>query len=155
MGAKIGEATGAVPISVAEALSHALRETRAARVAVITPYDDQGNKRVRASIEAEGIAVGAIHGMGFSNVMEMAAVTSEEIYTFAQSRIGPTVPGDALVFVGTNYRAMSALSVLKFTYDVPMVTSNFAALQAVKRELDRLRERELAPPPATTHPKSS
>jgi hypothetical protein len=31
------------------------------------------------------------------------------------------------------------------TYDVPIVTSNLAVLQAVKRRLDDLREREMSP----------
>jgi maleate cis-trans isomerase len=53
------------------------------------------------------------------------------------------VRGEALFIAGTNYQAMGALSLLKMTYDVPIVTSNFAALQAVKRQLEDLRERDM------------
>ena len=59
----------------------------------------------------------------------------EAIYSFVQAHIGPRVPGEALFIACTNYRAMSALSLLKVTYDVPIVTSNLAALQAVDKEL--------------------
>jgi hypothetical protein len=48
---------------------------------------------------------------------------------------------------------MSALSLLKIAYDVPIVTTNLATLQAVKRKLYGLRQREMAPAarrPATT-----
>ena len=47
------------------------------------------------------------------------------------------MPGDALFLASTDYHAMSALSLLKIAYDVPIVTSNLAALQAVKRKTAR------------------
>jgi maleate isomerase len=139
---RIGEATGAEPISVIESVNHALRETRARRVAVVTPYIDELNTRIAASIEAEGIEVTAMHGMGISNNFDIAAVTPEQIYDFVQARIGPRVPADALFLSCTNLNALSALSLLKIAYDVPIVTSNLAALQAVGRRIDALRERE-------------
>ena len=97
------------------------------------------NRRIKVCIEAEGFEVSALHGMGVQDA-ETAAITPEAIYAFVQSRIGPRVPGDALFLSSTNYQALGALSLLKITYEVPIVTSNLAMLQAVKRELDRLRE---------------
>jgi maleate isomerase len=141
---RIREITGAVPVSLVAAVTRALRDTRASRVAVITPFGDRVNQRVKAGIETEGIEVSAVHGMGISD-RDIASITPEAIYSFVQSCIGPRVPGDALFLCGTNYPAIGALSLLKMTYDVPMVTSNLAVLQAVKRRLDDLREREMAP----------
>jgi maleate isomerase len=140
---RIGEVTGAMPISVLASVNRALRDTQASRIAVVTPHTDAVNQRIKASIEAEGIEVSAIHGMGIST-FDPASVTPEGIYSFVQSRIGPRVKGDALFLACTNYHAMGALSLLKVTYDVPIVTSNLAALQAVKRTLDDLRERAMA-----------
>jgi maleate isomerase len=139
---RIGTVTCAVPVSVVASVNQALRDTRAARVAVVTPYTDTVNQRIKASIEAEGIEVSAIHGMGIFS-FDTASVTPEGIYSFVQSRIGPRVKGDALFLAGTNFHAMGAVSLLKVAYDVPIVTSNMAALQAVKRTLDRLRERAM------------
>ena len=150
---RVGELTGAEPISVVESVNQALRDTRATRVAVVTPYTDDMNWRIKTSIESQGIAVSALHGMGLS-AAKSATVTPESIYSFVQSRIGTRVPGDALFIASTDYHAMSALSLLKIAYDVPIVTTNLAALQAVKRKLHGLREREMAPAtarrPATT-----
>jgi len=39
---------------------------------------------------------------------------------------------------------MSTLSLLKISYDVPIVTCNLAVLQSVKRELEDLRQKDLA-----------
>ena len=141
---RIRDITGAVPVSLVASVARALHDTRAARVAVVTPFGDRVNQRVRAGIETEGIEVSAMHGMGISNG-DVASITPEAIYSFVQSSIGPRVLGDALFLCGTNYPAMSALSLLKMTYDVPIVTSNLAVLQAVKRKLEDLREREMVP----------
>jgi maleate isomerase len=143
LGEQIARVTGAVSISVRAAVNEALRNTRAARLAVVTPYDDQANKRIKAGVEAEGLTVSAIHGMGMS-ASDSAAVTPDAIYAFVQACIGPRVPGDALFVADSNFQAMSALSLLKITYDVAIVTSNLAALQAVKRQIENLRQREMA-----------
>ncbi len=140
---RLGETTGARPISVIESVNRALRELRAKRVAIVTPYVDELNSRIRESVEAEGIAVSAIHGMGISNNFDIGTVTPEQIYDFVQSRIGPRVPGEALFLSCTNFNALSALSLLKMAYDVPILTSNQAALQAVRREIDVLRQAEM------------
>lgn len=139
---RIAALTGAETISVAEAVNQALRDSRAARVAVVTPYSDDVNQRLKADLEAEGIEVSALHGMGLSNT-EVASVTPESIYSFVQARIGPSVRREALYLACTNYHAMSALSLLKVAYDVPIITANLATLQAVKRRLHALRDRGL------------
>lgn len=140
---RLGKVTGAVPISVIEAVNRSLRETGARRVAVVTPYVDELNRRIAASIEAEGITVSAIHGMGISNNFDIATVTPDDIYDFVQANIGSRVPGEALFLSCTNFNALSALSRLKMAYDVPIVTSNLAALQAVRNEIYQLRQGDL------------
>lgn len=150
--ARIGEVTGSTPISVIESVNVALRATYAKRVAVITPYIDELNQKIRASIEAEGIEVSAMHGMGISNNSDIAAVTPDEIRDFVTSKLGPRVPGEALFLSCTNLNAINALSLLKLAYDVPIVTSNLAALQAVQRQIDALREAAIQPAGATLSP---
>ena len=57
---RVGELTGAEPISVVDSVNQALRDTRATRVAVVTPYTDEVNRRIKAGIESEGLAVSAM-----------------------------------------------------------------------------------------------
>jgi maleate isomerase len=140
---RIGELTGAVAVGVHAATFDALREAHASRVAVVSPYNAAMNRRLAASLEAGGMTISALHGMGLSE-FESAALSADAVYTFVQSSIGPRVRGDALLLAGTNVAAMSALSLIEISYDVPVVTSNLAVLQAVTRELRNLRQRELA-----------
>ncbi|HEY8684749.1 MAG TPA: Asp/Glu racemase [Chloroflexota bacterium] len=140
---RIAGVTNAAPVSVIASVNKALRDTRATRVAVITPYADELNLRIKASVEAEGIEVTAMHGMGITNNFDIASVSPDEIVDFVRSRLGARVPGEALFLSCTNFHAMNALSALKIIYDVPMVTSNLAALQAVKEQIAGLRQSEL------------
>jgi maleate isomerase len=150
---RIAKTTGVTTVSLAASVSQALRDSHASTIAVVTPYVDDVNRRLKARIEADGIAVSAIYGMGLPDEdSEIGAVTPETIYSFVQAHVGPRVPGEALFLSCPNYQALGALSLLKITYDVPILTSNMAVLRAVKRELDQLREGALkgGPYPSST-----
>jgi maleate isomerase len=136
--ARIGRVTSSVPISVIASVNRDLRKTGASRVAVITPYVDELNARIRASIEAEGFEVACLHGMGITTNFDIAEVTPPQIVEFVRGRLGPRVPAEALFISCTNFNAIGALPALREIYDVPIVTSNLAALNAVRRELARL-----------------
>ena len=140
---RIGEATAATAIGVGAATLQALRDTHASRIAVVSPYADETNRRLAGVLEAGGVAVSALHGMRLSSDQRIG-MTSAAMYAFVQSRLGPRVAGDALLIVDTIIPAMSALSLLKISYDVPIVTCNLAVLQSVKRELENLRQKDMA-----------
>ncbi len=138
--ARIGSVTGSVPISVIASVNRELRATGAKRVAIITPYVDELNVRIQASVEAEGFEVASLHGMGITTNFDIAEVKPPQIVEFIRERLGGRVPADALFISCTNYNAISALPLLREVYNVPIVTSNLAALNAVRRELARLGE---------------
>lgn len=136
---QVSTATGAETLSVAASVVQALRDTRATRLAVVTPFTEDVNVQIRTFLESQGFEVPALHGMGIAKE-GVASVTAESIYAFVQARVRPSGQAEALYLAGTNCRAMSALSLLKVAYDMPIVTANFAALQSVKRRLHALRD---------------
>ena len=140
---RIGAATNAIPVSVIASVTESLRDTRASSVAIITPYVDELNERIKSSVEAEGFEVTAMHGMGLSHNFDIAQVTPHEIVNFVREHLGARVPADALFISCTNLNAINTLSELRLSYEVPIVTSNQAALQAVNRVLNELRQRGL------------
>jgi maleate cis-trans isomerase len=137
--AEIERATGAPAISAASAVVETLRSARARRITVVTPYGAARNLRVKGALESAGFEIASMHGMDVRQA-DMASLTAEEVHTFVQTQADPRAPGEALLLYGTDSPAMSTLSLLKLTYDVPIVTSNQASLQVVKRILDGLRE---------------
>jgi maleate cis-trans isomerase len=139
---RLAATTGTETVTVRSALHESLREAHVRQVTLVTPGDDRLTEQLASDLEASGIAVAAVHGLGVS-AEESASIPSDEIYDLVRSHVGLRVAGDALLLAGTNVQAMGALSLLKMTYDIPIVTSNFAALQAVKRKLDGLRDRRM------------
>jgi maleate cis-trans isomerase len=140
---RLAVTTGAETVTVRAALLESLREGQVRKVTLLAPGDDRSTRQVASDLEAAGVGIVAAYGLGVST-SESAEVPAEAIYDLVRSHVGPRVGGDALLLAGTNFQAMGAISLLKMTYDVPVITSNFAALQTVKRKLDGLRDLRFA-----------
>ena len=123
-------------ISVIESVRDTLDANGSGRVAVLTPYLDELNQPIRASIEADGrLEVVAIHGMGIRHNLDIGRVGVRGIVEFARQTLGASLDADTLFMSCTNLQAVSALPLLEEAYGVPVVTSNRPALDAVHVEL--------------------
>lgn len=142
----ISDVTGKPTVSVIESVRNRLAALEARRIAVLTPYIEELNVRIKASVEDDGIEVASIHGMGISVNFELALVEPREILAFAREKLGSRPQVDALFISCTNYQAVATLPQLRQAYDLPLVTSNQAALEAVSRALG------LEPAEAAAHP---
>jgi maleate isomerase len=148
---RISELTGAPVVSTIGAVRAAIEASGAASVGVITPYVDELNEKIKASIEDDGIDVAAISGLGITDNFQIAEVAPDAIVAFAVEALGPlAVEGNIdLIFAScTNFGAMAARPAIAERLGVPVVTSNQAALAAA---VDRLRTL-WSPPPSSTSP---
>jgi maleate isomerase len=128
--ARIADETGAETFSVAASVRAAIRAAGGRRVGVITPYVDSLNEKIRESLEADGLAVAAIHGLGITDNYSIADVEPERIAEFASECFaGSDI--DLLFASCTNFRALDAREEIHAALGVPVVTSNHAALAAV------------------------
>jgi maleate isomerase len=126
----IGKRTGAHVVSVMAAVRRAILSHHADRVGVITPYVESLNDKIRASLEAEGLEVVGIQGMGIAENLEIGRVEPERIAQFAVDCFG-RLDIDLLFASCTNLRALEARERIEQALEVPVVTSNHAALEAV------------------------
>ena len=127
--AKLADITGAPTIGVMSSVLQALDVAGAKRVAVVTPYIDALNAKIAASLTAHGLEVVSIHGLGLTVNFEIAQVSPEEIVAFARRKLGG-LRADCVCVSCTNFRAMEALPALRSAFDVPVITSNQATLEA-------------------------
>jgi len=135
---RISELTGAPTVSTIGAVRAAIEASGAARIGVITPYVDELNEKIRASIEADGTQVAAIAGLGITENFEIAEVSATEIVAFAERALGPLAADGAigLVFAScTNFGAMAARPAITERLGLPVVTSNQAVLAAAVARL--------------------
>ncbi len=126
---QISALTGAPTVSTIQAVRTAIQRAEARRVGVVTPYVDELNDRIRASIEADGVEVVRIAGLGMTENYEIARVPADRITAFAAETLdGLDID---LVFAScTNFGAMEAIPELAARLRRPVVTSNQAVLAA-------------------------
>lgn len=131
---RISQQTGSPTVSVAASVRRTINAKKPDRVGVITPYVDSLNDKIRESLEADGVSVTAIHGLGISENFTIAEVEPERIVSFATECFSP---GDIdLLFAScTNFRAFDAREELEQAFGVPVVTSNQAALSVALDEV--------------------
>jgi maleate isomerase len=126
--------------SVAAAVRAEIQRIGAKSVTVITPYIGELNALVRDSLETAGITVACIHGLGIIDNFAIASVGPEELVRVAR-RYYRRHRSDALFISCTNLRALETVEELEDELDVPVITSNGAALRAVLTIVDDLRRR--------------
>ena len=132
---RITEISGVPTISVIRSVQRVLGEASGNSVAVLTPYVDELNQRIQASLEDDGFNVTAMHGMGITTNFDIAQVDPLAIKAFAQECFGKEPPADSLFVSCTNFQAVTARPMLQELYGIPVVTSNHAALEVVRRAL--------------------
>jgi maleate isomerase len=138
---RISDLSGAPTVSVIASVRQAITASGARRVGVVTPYVDALNQRIRESVEADGVAVAGIAGLGISDNFEIATVPQERIVDFAERTLRDL--DIDLAFVScTNFPAVTALPELERRLGLPVVTSNQAAIAAMLRLLTAAPARE-------------
>lgn len=127
---RIASETGAETFSVADSVRRVITARNARRIGVITPYVEALNEKIRESLEADGLEVTAIHGLGITDNFAIADVAPDRIVELAVERFG--AGGIDLLFAScTNFRALDARDRIEQSLGVPAVTSNQAALELV------------------------
>lgn len=127
-------------VSVAAAVRAEIQRIGAGSVTVITPYIEELNAFVRDSLEAAGVAVAGIYGLGIVDNFAIASVAPEELWSVAR-RYYRRHRSDALFISCTNLRALETVERLEVELDVPVITSNGAAVSAVLTILEDVRKR--------------
>ncbi len=128
---RIGVAAGAEVVSVTQAVQETITRHGASRVAIVTPYVDALNDRIRASItDACDVEVPVIAGLGIDDNRAIGAVAPADIVGFAEDVLRD-VEADLLFVSCTNFRAVEAIPVLEQRFGIPVVSSNQATLDKV------------------------
>lgn len=126
---RIGEVTSAPVVSTIASVRSAIRTAGAEKVGVVTPYVDELNDKIKASVEADGVQVVKIAGLGMTENYAIARVPPERIEEFAVEQLGG-IDIDLIFASCTNFAAMAAMEVITKRMNRPVVTSNQAVLDA-------------------------
>lgn len=131
IGEMIQAGTGAGAITVLSAVLTQLRRIAGRRLAVFTPYVEDLTNSIAASLAEGGCAPVKAVGMGIQANLDIGRVTPEEIADFVERQMEGCAADSAFLSC-TNWRAIEAIEPLQRKLGIPIVTSNQAAIDAVK-----------------------
>jgi maleate isomerase len=127
---ELSEETGIPVVSTIVSVRRAIGRRGSRRAGVITPYVDELNEKIKESLEADGVEVVGIEGLGITENFAIAQVRPEDIVDFAE-RSFADADIDLLFASCTNFRALDAVDAIQNRLGVPALTSNLAVLEGV------------------------
>lgn len=87
--AELADVTGKPVVTTAHSMIAALRHLGAQNIAVVTPYLDLVNERLKAFLEHSGIGVKILESFRAQSVDELAAITPQQIEALVHSTMRP------------------------------------------------------------------
>lgn len=126
----LGEIAGCETLGVINAAERTLTRTKARRLAVLTPYNEDLTQSVAKAV-SEGREIVGAFGLGITDNVKLADPTPHEIYKFGEEKLRD-LDFDAIFISCTNFRAYEALSLFQARFGVPVVTSNQAVIEEIR-----------------------
>jgi len=144
MTAQIQRKTGIPTISSATAIIEALKVLRIKRVALATPYTEDVNEKEKGFLEAHGVRVTRMKGLGYSKPMKSYPLTLKETsgmgllepyvaYKLAKDLDSPEA--DGVLISCTGLRTIECLDALEENLGKPVISSNQATLWMALRRM--------------------
>ena len=129
--ADLAAVTGKRVVTTASSMTALLQDLGARNVAVITPYLDAVNERLKSFIEASGMRVDLLSSFHAHTVDELAAITSEQIAQRAREVMRPGV--DAMFIACSQLPTHAILGGLQRELGIPVWSSISATAWQAKR----------------------
>jgi maleate isomerase len=137
--ARIEAQVGTPVLTIMSAVVRTLRAANVESVTVLTPHTVELDMAVQAGLEASGIAVRRVHGMGIRDNFALGEVTPEQIVDFARDTVR-RLDTDALFCSCANFRAAEALPTLRALYGPWVFSSVDATLRVALEVVQGIRE---------------
>jgi maleate isomerase len=137
--ARLSQETGADVVSTNAAVHAQLRRAGHRRVFVVTPYVEELNVEIAATLRSRGFDVAAVCGMGIEDNFEIAMVDPDTIEEYVLSEVGSRRDFDAIFVSCTNYRAWEVRDRIAAATGMPVITSNQATFDEVVLALTTLQ----------------
>lgn len=130
---KLAAITGKPVVTTASAMIAVLRHIGASRIAVVTPYLDLVNERLRAYLEQSGITVTRLASFKAATTDELAAITAQQIAALARTAM--TADADAMFIACSQLPTKDILDGLETGFGKPVWSSIRATAWHAQRVL--------------------
>jgi maleate cis-trans isomerase len=133
--AKLARITGKPVVTTANAMVEVLRHIGARRVAVVTPYLDLVNERLRAYLEHSGITVVTLASFKAETTDELAQITPEQVAALARKTMRPDC--DAMFIACSQLPTKDIVESLEREFGKPVWSSIKATAWLAKARLEK------------------
>lgn len=130
----IEQQTATHAVTVVGSIVEQLRAIRPQNVAVFTPYGEDLTRSVAQCVAEAGYKLVKAAGMGIVSNRDIGRVTPTEIVAFVASQM-QGVNTDCVVLSCTNWQAIEAIDLVKAHFRLPVISSNQATIEAVRKLL--------------------
>ncbi len=131
---EISKATGAPTVTIMGAVVDELQRLGARSIAMLTPYSEEINETIKDSLETSGFTVPYMNGMDVKGAFNIAAVSPDEIVEYVREQL-EGVYSDCLFVSCANLRSVDVLERIREVAGRPVVTSNQAVLEGVRKAI--------------------
>ncbi len=120
-------------ITTSTAVISALKEVKAEKICVATPYIEEVNSKEKEFLEGNGFEVIEIKGLGIKENLEIGRQPPWAAYRLAKEVYSEDA--DALFISCTNFRTLEVLEALEEDLGIPVISSNSASMWLCLKEL--------------------
>jgi len=131
--ASLERITGRPVVTTASAMVSSLLEEEAGEVAVVTPYSEEVNQRLKALLASADIRVRNMKSLGAANVEELGAIGAGEIAALARETVDREC--DALFIACSQLPTRAIVGPLEREFQVPVWSSIKATAWRAAQEL--------------------
>ena len=121
--AQLTDITGAPTVTTAGAMTGALQRAGARKVAVVTPYVELTNERLKAFLGAHGIGVTRLVTFDMLDMFDHAKILPDEIYRKAKDAAAASADADAVFVACTQLRALEVVDMLERDLGLPVYSA--------------------------------
>ena len=125
---KLGEATQTPARTMTGAVMEALRSFGVSRLALVTPYIEEINRREIAFMASVGIEIVHETGLGIADTVAIAKIPPERVIELGRAAAAQAPHAEALFLSCGNLRTLEAIPVLEAEIGKPVISSNQALL---------------------------
>jgi maleate isomerase len=119
--------------TMAGGVVEAMRELKARKLAVVTPYVDEINKLEKVFLEKIGFEVVYEKGLGITETLEIGKISPAAVYRLGREALLKAPQADILFLSCGNLRTIEILSTLERDTGKPVISSNQALLWSALR----------------------
>jgi maleate isomerase len=139
---KITNLTGVQTTTTSTAVIEAMKLLKVTKVAVATPYTDEVNQKEKEFIEAHGICVTQIKGLGYSRPLTNYPLAPKPLSGFSLfppyvayrlAKDVDTPDADGIFISCTGFRTIEIIEALEENTGKPVITSNQASMAIALR----------------------